>query len=341
MSKFRSIFIFAPLTALAALIVSGCAAPAPAPVPASVPAAEAQPVKTMPVPEDRAAILGMVGEFEVSFDFHETVVLAEGYHRRDPHHSGALEVVVVVEDSPERVVLQHILQSPSGHVTKHWRQDWVWEATERFEYSGDQRWLVRELPSEETAGRWTQCVFEVNDAPRYCGTGRWIHRYGVSTWTSDRHWRPLPRRELTTRDDINVLNVRNRHTITPGGWTHEQDNTKAVMENGRLVETLVREVGFNDYRRSEATDFTPAFSFWAATQEFWRVVRDQWQAKFDTGCVHIEGGISGMPMIVAVFEKAAKVAENADAMDQEVVEAIFADHVHSGSACLAQVAMAQ
>lgn len=339
MSKFRSIFIFVPLICVAALVLSGCAATAP--MPANVAAAEAQPAGTSPAPEDRAAILGMVGEFEVSFDFHETVILAADYERREPHHSGALEIVVVVEDGPDRIVLQHILQSPSGHVTKHWRQDWVWEATERFEYSGNQRWLVRELKSEETAGAWTQCVFEVNDAPRYCGTGSWNHRYGVSTWTSDRHWRPLPRRELTTRADINVLNVRNRHTITPGGWTHEQDNTKAVMRDGRLVHTLVREVGFNDYRRSEATDFTPALSFWAATEDFWGVVRDRWQAKFDTGCVHIEGGISGMPMIIAVFEKAAKVAENGDAMDQEDLEAIFADHVHSGPACRAQMAMKQ
>lgn len=339
MFKPRAFFVSVPLAALAALVLSACAATEP--ISANSRLDEVQSTRSLPAPQDRAAILGMVGEFEVSFDFHETVILAEDYERRAPHHSGALEIVLVLEDSPERIVLQHILQSPRGHVTKHWRQDWVWEASERFEYNGDQRWLMRELESQATAGTWTQCVFEVNDAPRYCGTGRWNHRYGVSTWTSDRHWRPLPRRELTTRDDINVLNVRNRHTITPGGWTHEQDNTKAVMWDGRLAHTLVREVGFNEYRRSEATDFTPALSFWAATEDFWAVVREQWQAKFATGCLHIEGGISGMPMIVALFEKAAKVAENGAAMDEEVLEAIFADHVHSGPACRAQMAMRQ
>lgn len=153
MSKFRFVFISVPLIALA---LSGCAATAP--MPPNVAVAEAQPANNSPAPEDRAAILGMVGEFEVSFDFHETVILAEGYERRDPHHSRALEIVVIIEDSPECVVLQHILQSPSGHVTKHWRQDWVWQATERFEYNGDQRWLMRELEPQETAGAWTQCV---------------------------------------------------------------------------------------------------------------------------------------------------------------------------------------
>lgn len=337
MSKFVIPSVLSSTGVLLMLLLGGCASSGS--MNAAPAASSGGPENASPPAEDRAAILGMAGEFEVSFDFHETVILASGYERREPHQSGALEIVLVVEDTPERIVLQHILQSPSGHVTKHWRQDWVWEPSERFEYDGDQRWLMRKLSAEETAGAWIQCVFEVNDAPRYCGTGQWNHRYGVSTWTSDRHWRPLPRRELNTRDDINVLNVRNRHTITPDGWTHEQDNTKAVIREGRLEHTLVREVGFNEYRRSEATDFTPALEFWAATESFWAEVREEWQARFDTGCIHIEGGISGMPMIVALFEKAEAVAENDGRLDPEVLDTIFADHVHSGSACQMQVAM--
>ena len=86
-------------------------------------------------------------------------------------------------------------------------------------------------------------MYEVNDAPRYCGTGRWNHRYGVATWTSDRTWRPLPRREYTKRDDYNALNVENRHTIVAGGWTHEQDNTKVVRRaDGSTGRTVRREV---------------------------------------------------------------------------------------------------
>ncbi|WP_206209007.1 DUF6607 family protein, partial [Vogesella mureinivorans] len=113
----------------------------------------------------------------------------------------------VIEDEPGRIVLQHLLMSPDGkRVTKHWRQDWHWQASERLEFSADQIWLLRPIDPALTRGAWTQCVHEVSDAPRYCGTGRWNHRYGVATWTSDRTWRPLPRREYTTRDDYNALN---------------------------------------------------------------------------------------------------------------------------------------
>ena len=59
----------------------------------------------------------------------------------------------------------------------------------------------RPMDPERIPGSWTQCVYEVSDAPRYCGTGHWNHRYGNATWTSDRSWRPLPRREYTKRSD--------------------------------------------------------------------------------------------------------------------------------------------
>ena len=95
------------------------------------------------------------------------------------------ETVIVVEDTPTRIVLQHILvDAKSGHVTKHWRQDWFYEAPTRFEFTADQTWHVRSLPADATRGAWTQCVYEVSDAPRYCGTGRWDYANGVATWTS-------------------------------------------------------------------------------------------------------------------------------------------------------------
>src|SRR5690606_19148438 len=111
-----------------------------------------------------------------------------------------------------------------------------------------------------------------------CGTGRWNHRYGVSTWTSDRSWRPLPRREYTKRDDYNAMNVENRHTIVPGGWTHEQDNTKVVRRaDGGTERTIAREFGFNDYQKDTDVDFSPAYDYWNATQDYWAKVRARWE----------------------------------------------------------------
>lgn len=279
-----------------------------------------------PPAEDRAAILAMQGEYAVTFHFEETVPLSAGYASRESKDSAAREVVILIEDTPSKIVLQHLLVGSEGHVTKHWRQDWTFEAPSRFEFVADQTWRVRPLGADETAGRWTQCVFEVSDAPRYCGTGRWNHAYGNATWTSDRTWRPLPRREHTVRDDYNALNVENRHTITPFGWTHEQDNTKVVRDGERTVRSLTREFGFNDYRRTTDTDFGPAHRYWQATAPFWAEVRARWQAALDTGGLVIDTKVDGMPVIVGLFNLASK-AERGDAVGPEAIDRVFARHV--------------
>jgi len=279
-----------------------------------------------PPDADRAAILAMQGEYAVRFNFKETVPLAAGYALRESQDSGAREVVVLVEDSPGRIVLQHLLVGEGGHVTKHWRQDWTFEAPSRFDYVSTQTWRTRALSDAETRGRWTQCVFEVSDAPRYCGTGAWNHRYGNATWTSDRSWRPLPRREHTVRDDYHALNVENRHTITPYGWTHEQDNTKVVRDGERTVGMLVREFGFNDYRRTDDTDFGPAYRYWNATAPMWGTVRVHWQAALDGGGLVIDTKPDGMPIIVALFRLAAKAVDG-ESVDEAAIARVFERHV--------------
>lgn len=271
-----------------------------------------------PRERDRLAILAMAGEYEVDFDFTETVALEAGYERREPKESGGFETVIVVEDSPERIVLQHILVGRGGFVTKHWRQDWVFEAPERFEFVADQTWRTEPLADDVTAGAWTQCVFEVSDAPRYCGTGKWNHRYGVSTWTSDRSWRPLPRREFTQRNDYNALNVENRHTITPQGWTHEQDNTKVRREGEETVATLVREFGFNDYRNISGYDFSPAYDYWNETADYWALVRDAWEERLAAGTtLRLNTPVDGMVIIAGTFDQARKAAETSESEERE------------------------
>ncbi len=287
---------------------------------AAIPAADTSREK------DRLAILAMQGEYRVDFRFEETVALKAGYERHDVKETGGYEIVLVVEDDPDRIVLQHLLVMPGGAVIKHWRQDWVYEATERFEFVADQTWDVRGLDAALTKGAWTQCVFEVSDAPRYCGTGRWNHRYGVSTWTSDRSWRPLPRREYTKRDDYNALNAENRHTVTPNGWTHEQDNTKTVRVGRNTSETLVREFGFNDYRNIDGYDFEPARAYWAKTGNYWARVRKAWERRLDSGnTLVLKTEIDGMPLIVGTFTQ----AENADSTDEEeerqAIEALLSE----------------
>lgn len=229
---------------------------------------------------DRRAILSMLGEYQVAFNFNETTVLKPGYVRKNPTHSGGFEVVVLVDDSGSSISMQHILVSASGMTIKHWRQEWIYEQSSHWVYVGNQRFENHNRKPASVSGTWTQLVFEVNDGPRYAGSGRWNHRYGVSTWTSERTWRPLPRREYTKRKDYQLLNVENRHTITPQGWTHEQDNTKVMREDGKDI-TLVREFGFNDYRRITGFNFRPGLAYWKATEPFWSVVRARWENELE------------------------------------------------------------
>lgn len=286
--------------------------------------------------KDRLAILGMLGDFEVSFAFQETVILASDYQRKTSKTTDALETVVLVEDSPTRIVLQHLLVSRDGdHVIKHWRQDWHFEARERLEFSEDQVWRLRPLDASMTRGAWTQCVYEVSDAPRYCGTGKWTHRYGVATWTSDRTWRPLPRREYTTRKDYNALNAENRHTLTPGGWTHEQDNTKTVRIGEKTARTLVREFGFNDYRRITGFDFSPANAYWGATKGYWASVRAGWDSQVLQGRgLRLKYPVEGTQMIDAAFDQAERV-EKGEAVTAAEIAALFEQWVAPPDAAVA------
>jgi hypothetical protein len=299
----------AAILAVAASMTAGLAQAAPPPEP------------------DRTAILAMAGEYAVTFDFTETVVLKPGYARKPGKRTGANEVVIVVEDTPARIVLQHLLVVGDGHVVKHWRQDWAWEAPTRFEFSADQTWTVRALAPERTKGAWTQCVYEVSDAPRYCGTARWVHDGAASTWESDRGWRPLPRREYTTRSDYNALGAVNRHTVTAEGWTHEQDNEKTVRDAvGKPTGAIVREFGFNEYRRTRGVDFAPAYRYWRDTAGFWAAVRTRWDRLWATGGVQLKTKVDGMAMIEPLFAQAGRQKAGGAVPDAEI-DAVFAQWV--------------
>ncbi|MBN6113528.1 DUF6607 family protein [Xanthomonas bonasiae] len=282
---------------------------------------------------DRTSILAMQGEYMVDFAFDETVLLKPGYERAPAMRSGANEVVIVVEDSPRKVVLQHLLvDTKSGHVTKHWRQDWSYEAPQRFEFSADQTWQVRPLAAAATRGAWTQCVYEVSDAPRYCGTGRWDYADGHPTWTSDLSWRPLPRREYTKRSDYNALAVINRHTLTPAGWTHEQFNTKVLRKPDGSQQPIAREFGFNDYVKTDEVDFTPAYAYWKATQGYWAKVRAHWDAFLGKPPgVHLKTKLDGMAMIMPLFEQAEAVQQGKPVADARIA-AVFAQWVEPAPA---------
>ncbi|GAA0711864.1 hypothetical protein GCM10009105_14040 [Dokdonella soli] len=229
---------------------------------------------------DRRSILAMSGEFRVRFAFDETAALAPGYAPHNAQRSGGTELVEVIADTGDRISLQHILVLGKEHtVVKHWRQDWQYQPGQILRYRGKGRFEIQALAGSETHGAWSQTVYEVDDAPRYAGLGRWTHEAGEDSWESDRTLRPLPRREYTKRSDYQVLDVVNRHTLTPAGWVHEQDNTKRVLKSDGSGQALAREHGINSYTRIGDYDFGAGREYWARTATFWSAVRTVWDRR--------------------------------------------------------------
>jgi hypothetical protein len=232
-----------------------------------------------PPEEDRRAILAMAGNFNVAFDFNENVLIAPGYESASkPYHEEAFETVIVVEDTAERITLQHLLVVGSGeksHVIKHWAQVWTWQDTRLLDYAGDEKWNRVTVSAEQAAGKWSQLVTSVDDTPRYEALGRWTHDLGTSSWTSEATRRPLPRREYEKRDDYDYLLGTNRHTLTTNGWVHWQDNRKVVDRDGKKL-ALGFETGLNQYRRAENPLAATAASWWEKNSTFWNPVRVFW-----------------------------------------------------------------
>jgi hypothetical protein len=315
-------------------LLAGCAGlsnktskPKPVPLAVTAPAQYTPPCATSKMSAfecDRRSILAMAGEFRVKFAFDETAALAPGYVPHAAQRTGGSEVVLVIADSGEYISLQHILVLGKDHaVVKHWRQDWHYQPTSVLRFRGHGRFETQAVSADEARGAWSQTVYEVDDAPRYAGIGRWTHANGVDAWESDRVWRPLPRREYTKRGDYQALEVVNRHTLTPAGWVHEQDNTKlAIAADGR-AHALARERGIDSYTRIADYDFGAGRQYWNATQEFWRRVRDDWDQRIAASPrFALTPEPNGEPRVEAVFTLAERVEKGGTISDAEIRETI-------------------
>jgi hypothetical protein len=259
---------------------------------------------------DRAAVLAMAGAFRVSFAFDETEALQPGYALHEPYRATASEVVELIEEDDRRIVLQHVLlvsdESGRSNTMKHWRQDWTFQDRELLEFRGRETWRRRFLTDAEARCTWSQAVFQVDDGPRYESYGRWSHVAGQSTWTSQETWRPLPRREHTKRSDYDVLIGLNRHQITPGGWTHEQDNRKWVIAGARA---LARERGLNRYERVDLKSADLARVYLARTGSFWADVRAVWSVLLGAqAVVVVRREVDGKPPYEPLFALAEEIA---------------------------------
>ena len=289
---------------------------------------------------DRRAILAMAGDYRTSFDFIETVGFTEGYQPRAPYQSWGTERVYVVTNEPEFVSLQHIIVmhfvdddgfESDAMVVKHWRQDWQYEDAEVHAFQGRGAFVRRALDPANRKGAWTQTVYQVDDSPRYEAVGRWIHAPGVSYWQSDDRRRPLPRREFSVRDDYQALYGSHRITITPAGWTQEEDALKLVLEENnrpsRSQPYLAREAGLSRYDRVLDYDFSAGDDYWEETGAFWSRVRQYWDALYKAeSAFSFVKSAEGTPMFMALFGMAGEDFESEADMDRAIA-ALLASYV--------------
>ena len=245
---------------------------------------------------DRRAIYAMEGEFEVKFEFIETILLETNKDWDVPYASKGTEFVKVIEDRGDFISLQHIMvlfmkdprtgETSGPMLVKHWRQDWQWNPRERLEFQGERSWIMKDVKRRESRGKWRWDVYQVDDSPRYSGLGIWNHLNSASTFMSDYMSRPLPRREFSVRSDYNVLLGTDTLVITPNSWYHEQRNFKHqdnLSANGSFNESklLAREIGHNSYVRIKNFDFSSGYDYWEKSKDYWKDVREVWSEIMD------------------------------------------------------------
>jgi hypothetical protein len=291
-----------------------------------------------PIEKDRRAILAMAGPYRTSFEFLETVGFTPDFARARPYQSWGTEYIYVVEERADFISLQHIMvmfvagddgELMGPFVQKHWRQDWQYEKPELLVYAGNDVWERRRLSEQDYRGTWAQSVFQVDDSPRYEATGKWQHYPNFSTWLSAETWRPLPRRETSARDDYQVLEGSNRHTIVPSGWVQEEENYKVQLDGGGArsedMPYLAKELGVNRYERIVAFDFSAGAQYWQQTAPFWADVRAIWQEYFATAPrLTIREEAKGVPLFGALFEQ-AEVLTATGSYDSTAAQAVVRD----------------
>jgi len=219
---------------------------------------------------DREAILSMEGCHTLIFDFAEIFPLDTIGSK--PYHAEGVEYVKVIQNDPDFISLQHLLVINDTMVIKHWRQDWILNAKKELSYSADNWWTQTQAPMGERM--WTQKVYQVDDGPRYSGSGQWVHAAERSYWQGEGD-SPLPRREFTKRSDYNVVHRRSHIEITDSGWMFEQDNKK-VLREGQIDKTIAYEKGHEEFIQRSKNDCQAALDYWDTYHEYWSHVRAEW-----------------------------------------------------------------
>jgi hypothetical protein len=257
---------------------------------------------------DRKAIKDMCGCYEVTFNFAETFNYSNDslYKPSETKIEKGLEWAGLVTDENNKIVIQHLLQvgNPAEPmVIKHWRQDWLFENTDIYSYNADNNWKFVKKPAAEVKGQWTQKVFQVDDSPRYEGSGSWVHVDGKHYWENTSN-APLPRREYTVRSDYNLTVRGNRVEITNFGWSHDQDNDKVLRESGKEDVLVAKEKGYNSYVKVDDSRCAASAKWWKENEKKWALVRAKWDNVYAKNKdLTLEEKVDNKPLYKFLFEE--------------------------------------
>ena len=265
---------------------------------------------------DKKNIESLCGCFDVEFKYAETFSPNKDYKYHDRKRLGGTELVVPVEMSDRKYVLQHLLVINDSTVIKHWREDWTFEQPVLYRFEGNKHWVKQTLDAKDVKNKWTQTVWEVDDAPRYQGVGSWITSDGKPYWESTTN-APLPRREYTVRNDYNILKRHNRIVVDNDKWIHEQDNEKIKRSGGEDI-LLVEEKGINAYTRTDESKCANAREWWKKNGEFWEKIRQEWESQLKSlSSVTLKSKV-GDKRLFQYFDEIYRQWANKSITDEEV-----------------------
>ena len=267
----------------------------------------------------------MQGEYIVDFAFDETVLLQPGYERAPAMRSGGNETVIVVQDTPTKIVLQHILvDGKSGHVTKHWRQDWIYEAPSRFEFSADQTWTVRAHSCRtrpQAPGR-SACTKSATRRATAAPAAGLRQRHRHLDQRPDLASAAAPRVHQAQRLQRGLRDQPPYASRRAAGPTSSSTPRCCASPTARRWSWRASSAS-TITRRPTEVDFKPAYKYWDATQDYWAKVRTRWDAFLGKPPgVHLKTKIDGMAMIIPLFTQAGELEEGkqvADADDRQGV----------------------
>lgn len=274
--------------------------------------------------KDIEAIKKMCGCYEVTYNFAETFNYSKDslYKPSKIKISGGLELAVLVEDENDLISIQHILQvgDPSNPmIVKHWRQDWLYENKNTYIFNANNSWIYNDKNKKEVKGQWTQKVFQVDDSPRYEGSGSWVHVDGKSYWENTTP-APLPRREYTIRSDYNLTMRGNRHEITKYGWLHDQDNSKIKRVMGKDDLIIAKEKGYNTYKKVNDNRCSVAKKWWIDNSRKWAIVRSKWEQIFNKKVdLYLKPKIDNRALYIYLFDDKIKDKESINSLIESFV----------------------